>query len=105
MMIWLSLAISITFRSCCPLPARMGGGREGEVVWLRGLAAHHDLEPHHFVREMQDAIELGDDARIGRELDDDVVALVLTVDLEHEPASTPAVDVADRSTAVGDGLG
>src|SRR3712207_4123470 len=54
---------------------------------------------------MQDALELRDDARVGGELHDDVVALVLLVDLEGEPTTAPPIDVADLTAAVGDGSG
>ena len=51
---------------------------------LCSLATDDDLEPQDLVREMQRSLELGDDARVRRELGDHVVALVLTIDLERE---------------------
>src|SRR6185436_14468931 len=65
-----------------PLPARMAWAGRGKVPLsgrLCSLATDDDLEPQDLVREMQRSLELGDDARVRRELGDHVVALVLTI--------------------------
>src|SRR3972149_1373564 len=95
MVTWFSLAISITFRSLIRSPSD-GLSGEGEVLLrLRGLAADDDLEPQHLVREVQRALELGDDARVRREFGHDVVPLGLSLDLEREPSAAPTGDPAD----------
>src|SRR6187455_3058393 len=95
MVTWFSLAISITFRSVTA-PRRMACRGGGSRFSLRGgLAANDELEPQDLVGQVQRPLELGQHLGLGRELDHDVVALGLVVDLERESAAAPTVDVPD----------
>src|SRR5688500_2855046 len=80
-------------------------GRGKSPVRLRGLAADDDLEPENLVREVQRALELGDDRGLRRELCHNVVPLGLSIDLEREPPAAPAVDLSDRAAGLGDDPG
>src|SRR5690606_5275450 len=71
----------------------------------RGEFVPHDEEAHDCVGNAHDALQFRGDAGLALELDDDVVAFGVAVDLVSEPTLAPGVDVGDLAALVGDDVG
>jgi hypothetical protein len=77
------------------------GALAGAGLLARRLGSH-DLRAQDRLVEVELAVQLLHDGRLGVQVDDGVDALDLLVDLEREPATAPDVDLLDGPAAVAD---